>query len=71
MNMLKYAFAAAMVLAGASAAKAAPNLIVNGTFATPNVGSGWSIFANGGVPGWTSNNNETEIDFTQARRSAV
>jgi hypothetical protein len=63
MNTLKYVLAAAAILVGASAAKAAPNLIVNGTFATPNVGSGWSIFANGGVPGWTSNNNETEIDY--------
>jgi PEP-CTERM motif len=62
MNILKYAFAAAAIFAGASAANAAPNLIVNGTFATPYMGTGWSIFANGGVPGWSSNHNETEID---------
>jgi len=63
MHMLKYFFAAAVALAGASEVRAAPNLILNGTFASPNVGSGWSIFTNGGVPGWNSNNNETEIDY--------
>jgi hypothetical protein len=38
------------------------DLIINGSFETPNVGAGFGIFPNGGVPGWTSNNNETEID---------
>lgn len=41
----------------------ATNLIVNGDFSSPPVGTNWSIFPNGGVPGWTSNNNETEIDY--------
>jgi PEP-CTERM motif len=58
-----FAGAALLALAAVGQAQAAPNLIVNGTFAAPDVGSGWSIFANGGVPGWTSNNNETEIDY--------
>ena len=40
------------------------NLIVDGSFETPSVGSSWSIFANGQVPGWTSNNNEIEIDYS-------
>jgi hypothetical protein len=46
---------------GLSSASAA-NLVVNGDFSDPNVGAGWSIFPNGAVPGWTSNNNEIEID---------
>ncbi len=54
--------AVAVVLGWSGETMAAPNLILNGTFATPNVGSGWSIYPNGAVPGWTSNNNETEID---------
>ena len=41
-----------------------PNLIANGSFETPNVGTGWGLFGNGSVPGWTSNNNEIEIDYT-------
>ena len=41
----------------------AQNLIQNGTFSTPNVGTAWSLFQNGDVPGWTSNNNEIEIDY--------
>jgi hypothetical protein len=61
--MVLAAAAAALLWSGAGEVRAAPNLIVNGTFATPNVGSGWSIFPNGGVPGWSSNNNETEIDY--------
>ncbi len=40
------------------------DLITNGSFENPSVGSGYSIFANGDVPGWTSNNNEIEIDYT-------
>ena len=63
-HILAAAVASAVVLCGASGVRAAPNLIVNGTFASPTVGGGWSIFADGEVPGWTSNNNETEIDFT-------
>ena len=38
------------------------DLIVNGSFELPNVDGGFGIFPNGAVPGWTSNNNETEID---------
>jgi hypothetical protein len=56
----------AVALSAAMAALAVPasaaNLIVNGQFNTPNVGATWNLFTNGGVPGWTSNNNETEID---------
>jgi hypothetical protein len=67
MNILKHAFAAAVtsavLLAGASEVRAAPNLIVDGTFSSPTVGGGWSIYTNGGVSGWNSNNNETEIDY--------
>jgi hypothetical protein len=62
-HILAAAVASVVVLCGASGVRAAPNLILNGTFASPTVGSGWSIFANGGVPGWTSNSNETEIDY--------
>ncbi|HJS87477.1 MAG TPA: PEP-CTERM sorting domain-containing protein [Acetobacteraceae bacterium] len=51
-------------VAGASPARAVPNLIVNGSFEAPSAGGGWSLFANGSVPGWTSNNNELEIDYT-------
>jgi hypothetical protein len=53
----------AIVASGLGLAPASANLIQNGTFATPNVGGGWNIYANGGVSGWTSNNNETEIDY--------
>ena len=49
----------------AGTAALGPNLIVNGSFEAQNVGSGYAIFCNGGVTGWTSNNNETEIDNTQ------
>jgi hypothetical protein len=48
----------------ATASAGTPNLIENGSFDSPNVETDWAIFANGGVPGWTSNNNETEIDYT-------
>jgi hypothetical protein len=58
----------ALLLGGAGSARA--GLIVNGSFETPYVGPGsaydpydYNIFPNGGVPGWTSNNNETEIDY--------
>jgi hypothetical protein len=58
----------AVALSAGLAALAVPanagNLIVNGTFSTPNVGNSWSIFSNGHVPGWTSNNDETEIDHS-------
>lgn len=32
----------------------APNVLVNGNFATPNVGTAWQII-NGGINGWTAN----------------
>jgi hypothetical protein len=38
--------------------------VANGSFEAPSVGGGWNLFANGSVPGWTSNNNELEIDYT-------
>ena len=52
----------------------ATSLIVNGSFETPSVvgGQGWAGFANGAIPGWTSNDTGdasgpggTEIDYTQ------
>jgi hypothetical protein len=56
----------AVALAAGMASLALPasaaNLVVNGTFSTPNVGGSWNLFPNGAVPGWTSNNNEIEID---------
>ena len=60
-----YLFAALVVAAtglGLTSASAT-NLIVNGDFANPDVVGNWAIYPNGGVPGWTSNNNETEIDY--------
>jgi len=51
----------------------ATSLIVNGSFETPSVagGQGWAGFANGDIPGWTSNDTGdasgpggTEIDLT-------
>jgi hypothetical protein len=30
------------------------NLVVNGDFSLPNVGSGWQYFANGQIPGWSA-----------------
>ncbi len=58
--------AAALLAVSVRSADAAntANLILNGSFETPNVGTGYGIFPNGAVPGWTSNNNETEIDFS-------
>ena len=57
---------AAMILtwSGAGELKAA-NLVVNGSFETPGVGTAWAIFPNGGVPGWTdtSGNDGIEIDY--------
>lgn len=54
--------AASLFLAGFGTADA--NLIVNGSFEAPHVGNSYQIFANGSVPGWTSNNNEIEIDYS-------
>jgi hypothetical protein len=51
-------------LAGTSPARATANLITNGSFEAPSVGRGVSFLPNGSVPGWTSNNNELEIDYT-------
>ena len=44
----------------------AANLIVNGSFETPSVGTNWGNFANGLVPGWndTSGSDGIEIDFS-------
>ena len=59
----------ALLLGGANAVRA--DLVVNGSFETPYVGPGspydpydYNFYPNGGVPGWTSNNNETEIGYT-------
>jgi hypothetical protein len=55
--------AMALVLGGPGRARA--DLIVNGGFETPAIPDNtFSIFPNGVVPGWTSNNNELEIDAT-------
>jgi hypothetical protein len=54
--------ALALFLGGAGHARA--DLIMNGSFELPNVGSSFGLFPNGGVPGWTGINNEMEIDFT-------
>jgi PEP-CTERM motif len=56
-------FSVGLLVGGASEVNATPNLIVNGTFAMPAEGTAWSIMTNGGVPGWSSNLNETEIDY--------
>ena len=55
------AFVMALMLGGGSARA---DLIINGSFENPSVGGGYTVFTNGGVPGWTSNNNELEIDTT-------
>lgn len=55
---------AALALVLSAGGRANADLIVNGSFETPNVGGGFAFFPNGAVPGWTSNNNELEIDFT-------
>jgi hypothetical protein len=63
--LIRIACAAAVLLcAGLGAAHAGANLIVNGSFEAPSVGTGFAFFPNGAIPGWTSNNNETEIDFS-------
>ena len=54
-------------LVGTTRLSAGPtNLIVNGSFETPNVGTGWSLFSNGSVPGWTTTDSEglIEIDYS-------
>lgn len=56
---------AGFFLAGLGSA-GATQLITNGDFAAPSVGGGWGLYSNGGVPGWTSNNNEIEIDYYTA-----
>jgi hypothetical protein len=58
---------AALVLVGNGAGELqATNLIVNGSFETPNVGTFWTNFANGAVLGWndTSGSDGIEIDFS-------
>ena len=58
---------AALVLVGNGAGELkATNLIVNGSFETPNVGTNWANFANGAVLGWndTSGSDGIEIDYS-------
>ncbi len=57
--------ALALVGNGAGDLKAA-NLIVNGSFESPSVGTNWANFANGAVPGWndTSGSDGIEIDYS-------
>ncbi len=66
--MIRYAWLAvaaiSAAIAGASPARATANLITDGSFEAPSVGGGYNLFPNGSVPGWTSNNNELEIDYT-------
>ncbi len=52
----------ALVCGAASEAKATPNLIVNGDFTTPDVGSGYTFFSS--IPGWTVNQDAIEVDYT-------
>lgn len=63
MKHLLMAGAALAIVAALTATPASANLIANGTFVVPGVGTGYGIFPNGSVPGWSSNNNETEIDY--------
>jgi hypothetical protein len=60
----RFAAALAATLAVAAGPACAANLITNGSFEAPSVGGDWNLFPNGSVPGWTSNNNEIEIDHT-------
>ncbi len=60
--MRVYYLAAALFCATLGTAHA--NLIIDGSFELPDVGKGYQIFSNGSVPGWTSNHNELEIDYT-------
>jgi hypothetical protein len=58
-------FAAVVLVLGlvGSTRSNATDLIVNGSFGTPNVGGNWGNFAAvGGVPGWSTNGNGIEID---------
>ena len=47
----------ALVMAAISSA----NLIVNGSFETPNTGTGWGIYANDKVGGWFAEQNSMEV----------
>lgn len=62
--LLVLVLATIATISAATASAGTTNLIENGSFDSPIVGTNWAIFANGGVPGWTSNNNEIEIDYT-------
>jgi len=57
---------AVAVLGLAAAAPSYANLVVDGNFANPNVGTGWNAYSNGAVPGWTntSNRDGIEIDYS-------
>lgn len=54
-------FLAAFAFAAAGIGQARADFIVNGSFENPGT-SNFAIYTNGNVPGWTSNNNELEID---------
>lgn len=49
-------------LCGAARSRA-DNLVVNGSFESPNVGGGWSMFANGSVPGWYTTDSAGDIEI--------
>lgn len=57
--LIAAAVAAVLGLAGAGSAHAG-NLIVNGDFTDPNVGSGWGLFSS--ITGWAVNQDYVEVD---------
>jgi hypothetical protein len=68
MKRFGFSILAAFVLLGVGAGQLkATNLIVNGSFETPNEGTGYDIIANGGVPGWNDTcctGDGIEIDYS-------
>ncbi|MGD0787395.1 MAG: PEP-CTERM sorting domain-containing protein [Terracidiphilus sp.] len=48
---------------GGAARCSADSLIVNGSFALPNVGASWGMFANGSVPGWYTTDPAGDIEI--------
>jgi hypothetical protein len=48
---------------GGAAKCNADSLIVNGSFALPNVGASWGMFSNGSVPGWYTTDRAGDIEI--------
>ena len=48
---------------GGAARSNATDLIVNGSFALPDVGGNWSMFSNGLVPGWYTTDPASDIEI--------